>query len=43
MTLVQNELTVNRFEIESVRLSADYQRAVAELEALVASDLGGAP
>lgn len=43
MTLVQNELTVNRFEIEGVRLSADYQRAVAELEALVASDLGGAP
>jgi len=43
MTLVQNELTVNRFEIESVRLAAEYQRAVGELEALVASDLGGAP
>jgi outer membrane protein TolC len=42
MTLVQNELTVNRFEIESVRLAADYQRALAELEALVASDLEGA-
>ncbi|UCG75540.1 MAG: TolC family protein [Gemmatimonadota bacterium] len=42
MTLVQNELTVNRFEIESVRWSAEYQRAVAELEALVGSDFGGA-
>ena len=43
LTLVQNELTVNRFEIDTVRLSAAYQRAVAELEALVSSDLGGAP
>ncbi len=34
-TLVQNEMTVNRYEIESVRLTADYHRAVAELEALV--------
>ncbi len=42
MTLVQNELTVNRFEIEGVRLAADYQRALAELEALVIVDLGGA-
>ena len=42
MTLVQNELTVNRFQIQSVRLAAEYQRAVGELEALVASDLGGA-
>jgi outer membrane protein TolC len=42
MTLVQNELTVNRFEIESVRLAAEYQRAVGELQALVASDLEGA-
>lgn len=41
MTLVQNELTVNRFEIESVRLAAEYQRSVAELEALVASDIRG--
>lgn len=43
LTLVQNQLTVNRFEIESLRLSADYQRAVAELAALVGSDLRGAP
>jgi outer membrane protein TolC len=42
MTLMQNELTVNRFEIESVRLAAEYQRAVGELQALVASDLEGA-
>jgi outer membrane protein TolC len=42
MTLVQNELTVNRFEIEGVRLAAEYQRAVGELQALVASDLEGA-
>ena len=34
-TLVQNEMTVNRYEIESVRLTADYHRALAELEALV--------
>jgi len=41
-TLVQNEMTVNRYEIESLRLIADYQQAIAELEALVGSDLGGA-
>lgn len=35
MTLVQNEMTVNRYEIESVRLAADFQRALAELQALV--------
>ncbi len=35
MTLVQNQMTVNRYEIESVRLAADYQRALAELQALV--------
>ena len=40
-TLVQNEMTVNRYEIESLRLIADYQQAIAELEALVGSDLGG--
>ena len=41
MTLVQNEMTVNRYEIESVRLTADYHRALAELEALVGRELGG--
>ncbi len=34
MTLVQNEMTVNRFEIESVRLVADFHRAVAQINAL---------
>jgi outer membrane protein TolC len=41
MTLVSNEMTVNRYEIESVRLAADYHRALAELEALVGTGLGG--
>jgi len=39
MTLVNNQLTVNRYEIETVRLVADYRRAVAELETLIGSDL----
>jgi cobalt-zinc-cadmium efflux system outer membrane protein len=43
MTLVENELTVNRYEIESFRLSADYQRNVAELEALLGGPIGGTP
>lgn len=38
MTLVENEMTVNRYEIEVVRLTAEYHRAVAQIEAL----LGGA-
>jgi len=41
MTLVANQLTVNRYEIETVRHAADYQRALAELEALIGSDIGG--
>ena len=41
MTLVENELTVNRYEIESLRLAADFQRALAELEALVGGPIGG--
>lgn len=41
MTLVGNEMTVNRYEIESVRLAADFHRALANLEALVGTDLGG--
>ncbi len=41
MTLVTNQMIVNRYEIESVRLLADYHRATAELEALVGTDLGG--
>ncbi len=40
-TLVMNEMTVNRYEIDSVRLAAEYHRAVAGLEALVGATLGG--
>ena len=43
MTLVTNQMIVNRYEIESVRLLADYHGAIAELEALVGIDLGGGP
>jgi len=43
MTLVDNELTVNRYEIESLRLAADYQRNLAELAALVGGPIGGTP
>lgn len=35
MTLVESEMTVNRYEIELVRLAATYRQAEAELEALV--------
>ncbi|MYA34311.1 MAG: TolC family protein [Gemmatimonadales bacterium] len=35
MTLVQSELTVHRYEIERVRLTAAYHSAVAEIEALL--------
>jgi outer membrane protein TolC len=41
MTLVESEMTVNRYEIELVRLAAAYQQAAAEIEALV-GDEGGA-
>lgn len=40
MTLVQNEMTVNRYEIESVRLTAEYHRAVAQIEALIGGQIG---
>lgn len=39
MTLVQTELTVNRYEIERVRLTAAYHSAVAEIEALLGGEL----
>jgi outer membrane protein TolC len=42
MTLVENEMTVNRYEIETVRLAAEYHRAVAEIDALIGRDAGGA-
>ena len=39
MTLVDNQMTVNRYEIETYRLTADFHAALAELDALT----GGAP
>ncbi len=41
MTLVDSEMTVNRYEIELVRLAARWQRATAQVAALVAGDTGG--
>ena len=41
MTLVQNEMTVNRYKIESVRLLADFHSAVAQMEALSGGEIGG--
>ena len=43
MTLVDNQMTVNRYEIERVKLAAQYHGAVAEIEALVGAGLGGQP
>ncbi len=40
MTLVQNEMTVNRYEIESVRLTTEYHRAIAQIEALIGGQIG---
>jgi outer membrane protein TolC len=44
MQLVDNQMTVNRYETESYQLLADYHTAVGELEALVGRALpaGGA-
>jgi outer membrane protein TolC len=41
MTLVANQMTVNRYAIQTVRLIADFHRAVAQIEALVGGDIGG--
>lgn len=38
-TLVQNQMTVNRYDIQMVQLAAEYHRAVAEIQALVGGDL----
>lgn len=35
MTLVESEMTVNRYEIELLRLSARYHQAVAQIGALI--------
>ncbi len=42
MTLVESEMTLNRYAIESVRLVATFHQAVAEIEALVGAEFGGA-
>lgn len=38
-TLVENQLTVNRYAIQQVKLLADYHTAVAETRALIGNDL----
>jgi outer membrane protein TolC len=38
MTLLTNQMTVNQFEIERVRLAAEYQQAVAGITALTGSN-----
>lgn len=43
MQLIDNQMTVNRYEIEAYRLLADYHQAVGELEALVGQPLEGQP
>jgi len=39
MQLVDNQMTVNRYETEGIRVAADYNQAVGELEALVGRPL----
>jgi hypothetical protein len=39
MTLVDNQMTVNRYETETYRFLADYRQAVGELEALVGREV----
>ena len=41
MSLVDNQMTVNRYAIEGVRLLAEYHGAAAEIEALIGVDPGG--
>ncbi len=43
MQLIDNQMTVNRYDTESYRLLADYRQAVGELEALVGRSLEGQP
>ena len=43
MQLVDNQMTVNRYETETYRLIADYGQAVGELEALIGRPLEGQP
>ena len=39
MQLVDNQMTVNRYEIETLRLVSDYHQAAGELEALIGRSL----
>ncbi|TMQ23019.1 MAG: TolC family protein [Deltaproteobacteria bacterium] len=39
MALVDNQMTVNRYETETYRLLADYHQAVGELEALIGREV----
>lgn len=41
MTVLANQMIVNRYEIETVRLAAEFHRAVAEIDALVGGAAGG--
>ncbi|HEV8400258.1 MAG TPA: TolC family protein [Gemmatimonadales bacterium] len=43
MQLLDNQMTVNRYETETYRLIADYHQALGELEALVGQPLEGQP
>ena len=43
MQLVDNQMTVTRYETESIRLTADYNQAVGELQALVGRPLTAGP
>jgi outer membrane protein TolC len=43
LTLVDNQMTVNRYETETYRLRADYHQAVGDLEALVGRSLEEQP
>src|SRR5574341_1434556 len=43
MSVVENQMTVNRYETESVRLVAAYHKAVAGISALVGTEIGGVP
>jgi outer membrane protein TolC len=40
LTLIQNQMTVNRYETQTVRLRSDYHRAMAELDALIGTPYG---
>ena len=43
MQLIDNQMTINRYETETYRLIADYHQAVGDLEALVGQPLEGQP